>query len=167
MQTPAIGIAIIALFAPYQSDTATCLKDCKLTNSDLVFTRNWEGFSPIVYKDAGGNSTIGFGHALKPGESYTYLTPDQAQSVLNDDMKPVVSEINAAATRPLREGEVGSIADLLFNTGTRGKENLFTRVNKMVDPQFILFDKAKINGKEVVLKGLKARRQAEAALYNL
>ncbi len=168
MNTPATAIAIIALFAPFHDNTALCIKNCKLTNSDLVFTRNWEGFSPIVYDtDGAGNKTVGFGHLIKPGESFTYLTPDQAQDLLDSDMQPVVATINANAARPLREGEFGSIADLMFNAGIHGKESFMGRVNKKVDPQFTLFNKAKVNGKEIELKGLTRRRQAEAALYNL
>jgi lysozyme len=54
--------------------------------------KHFEGYSPIVYEDAAGYPTIGFGHLLKPGEKIEEpLLGDAAERLLQDDVKPKVA----------------------------------------------------------------------------
>jgi GH24 family phage-related lysozyme (muramidase) len=163
----AVVISLFATIFPFYSGAATCLKNCQLSESDLYFTRREEGCVATVYKDSGGNDTIGCGHLLKTGESFIFLTPGQQERLLETDMQSVVKAINISDKRPLKQNEVIAIADLLYNVGTGDKQAFFKRVNAKNNPGFNLYEYARIGGQERKLKGLETRRQAEAQLYAL
>src|ERR1700683_220812 len=99
MKTTAIGIAIIATIAPAYNDSNVCYESCKVTKTGKALIRNFEGFSPLVYKDSGGQKTIGFGHLLKAGENFKMITTDQAEKILEADLEPVEHAINLSAKR--------------------------------------------------------------------
>lgn len=165
MKTSIAIAAIVFSLAPLY--TGATFGSCHTSTGGKILIRNFEGFSPIVYDDGVGNPTIGYGHMLRSGEHFKYVTPDQAERLLEADLEPGEHYINTYASRPLKNQECDSLESLIFNTGMGGKDKLIARVNKHQDPLIIEFDHARVNGKEVELKGLKIRRQAEAALYNL
>jgi len=151
----------------YPSDGELCYHNCQTTRMGIAFTEQAEGLWLSPYKDIGGNGTICFGHLIQKGEHFDTMTLDQCDALLKKDMQPKEKFINAALKRPAKTSEFDSLTDLLFNTGIGNKKDLFARVNKSQDPKFLLFNKARINGKLVEVKGLTNRRKAEASLYSL
>ena len=52
----------------------------------LKLIKEFEGYSPIVYRDAVGLRTIGYGHLVRPGEKFTSLTEVEALALLALDV---------------------------------------------------------------------------------
>lgn len=81
----------------------------------------FEGFSPIVYADAVGYKTIGYGHLLIASDKYdesTYLTEEQGRKLLQDDMAIVRKALDPF--EHLNYEQYAAAASLLLNIGTRG-----------------------------------------------
>jgi len=86
----------------------------------ITHLKHEEGFVPHVYTDAAGHATIGYGHKLKPGESFPHpLTEAEADTLLRLDAK----HHEAAALR-LSPGlidepacRLDAVTDFVFNCG--------------------------------------------------
>lgn len=154
--------------AYYPADGEYCHKTCETTRLGVSLTEQEEGLVLKRYDDAAGYATICFGHKIEKGEKFPeVMTLDECDDLLRKDLKKKEKKTNVALRRPVKTSEFDAIMDLVFNTGTEKKEQFFSRVNKSQDPQFVLFSKARINGKYVELKGLKQRREVEDNLYHL
>ena len=165
--TASLAVALILSYAPFYNDSVTCFRDCQVTTMGRGFIERQEGEVDYPYTDAAGHKTVCFGHLIRTGEHFGLMTPDQCGNLLKRDLQPIQAHINWMVNHPEKLNQFDALADLLVNVGIN-QPNLFKRVNANADPEFIRFDKAKMpDGTEVILKGLKTRRQAEAALYNL
>jgi lysozyme len=151
-----------------------------LSTSDagVSFLLRQETFSPTVYKDDAGNPTIGYGHKLKPGESFPNgITEEQARQLLCADLAEGERAVRQNVKVNLTQSQFDALIAFTYNvgSGTRGfrgstllrqlnagnfaaAANQFPRWNK---------DKKKINGRErlVVSPGLTRRRNAERSLF--
>lgn len=81
----------------------------------------FEGFSPIVYKDAVGYKTIGYGHLIKTDDKFddkSYLTEDQGLKLLEDDM--IIVRQALTPFEYLNYEQYAAAASLLLNIGTKG-----------------------------------------------
>lgn len=146
----------------------TCLKVCHVDESGLSFLRNVEGFYPFVYKDGAGVDTIGFGHALRPGEKIAVpLTAPDAEKLLESDLSAKEKAINRMVAIELRIGQFNALASFTYNLGEGSlqRSTLLKKVNagqhKAVPPEFLKWVFA--GGRK--LEGLVVRRQAEAEMY--
>lgn len=81
--------------------------------------RLFEGFRPRVYKDVAGFATIGFGHKLLSGESFTGgLTVEQGLELLHVDFEKHENEvISLLSGTELDEYELEAMTSLCFNIG--------------------------------------------------
>lgn len=77
-----------------------------------------EGVKLDVYLDSGGFPTIGYGHLLKPGESYTHITQEQAEQLLFQDVQDAVNTVNNAVSVPLTQSMFDALVSLVFNWGS-------------------------------------------------
>lgn len=146
----------------------TCLNNCQVDSDGLSFTKEFEGYSPFVYKDSGGVATVGFGHALQKGEHMkTPLMGPEAEKLLESDMQGKEKALNKLVKVPLRQEQFNALADFTYNVGEANlkKSTLLRKVNKSqhteVPQEFLrwIYDA----GREV--EGLVLRRRAEARLY--
>lgn len=161
-------LAVEVSLAAIDNPSALCFRNCQVDQSGYSLIKTMEGYSPFVYKDSVGVATIGFGHALLPGEKIkTPLMGDAALALLQHDVSKRTAVLNTMIDVPLSPDQYDAIADLAFNIGIGNfqRSTLLKRVNaaehQKVPPQFLLWDKA--GGQ--VLTGLRVRRQAEAMLY--
>ncbi|HEV2133810.1 MAG TPA: lysozyme [Terracidiphilus sp.] len=140
----------------------------QLSNAGLNLIRQSEGFRAQVYNDAAGLPTIGYGHKLRPGESFPNgITETQAEQLLAADAGIAGQAVERLVTVPLTQGQFDALVDFCFNLG-QGRlagSTLLRDLNAgdydAARQQLLLWDHSGTQ----VLPGLQARRQAEFNLW--
>ena len=137
----------------------------------VTFIARHEGFRDSVYKDVAGLPTIGYGHLIKPGEEYTTITHEEAIALLHEDLRIAEQAVESAVKVPLRQCEFDALVSFTFNLGS-GALRASTLLKKLNDSdyegasnEFKRWDKARVNGELVSVKGLRLRRIEEALLF--
>jgi len=163
-------LALGVLTSPVNRPPEPCLKDCQPSSAAYGVVKHFEGYSPMTYIDAAGYPTIGFGHLIRPGETFEEpLLGEAAEKLLREDMRPKAAAVNRYVAVPLFQGQYDSLVSWTYNLGEGAlrSSTLLKQVNADrhddVPGQMKRWNKA--GGR--VLKGLERRREAEAALYRL
>ena len=127
-----------------------------------------EGFSPLEYMCVAGKRTIGYGHVLKPDESYVCgVSEKQAEKLLAQDLGAIESAVDSAVKVPLEEYQRDALVCFAFNIGIYAfqRSTLLKELNAgnydKVPQQLLRW--VYVNGKPCY--GLLRRRQAEAAMF--
>lgn len=136
---------------------------------------------PILtaYQDVAGVWTIGYGtthYKTTAGIAVVtdglIWTQDQCLAALVDDVGTTVSAVAAANTwHPWTENEIIALSDLAYNIGQSAyRSSSVLKFHNQGQKQeaseaFLLWDKAHVDGRLVVVNGLLNRRRAEAAKY--
>lgn len=139
----------------------------QVSSTGLALIRAFESFSAVVYLCPAGKRTIGYGHVLRPGDTFlASIDREQAKALLARDLEPVAIYLNAVFPA-LTQNEFDALASFCFNVGLGAfeKSTLFARL-KAGDQagaagQFGRWIHAA--GKE--LPGLVRRRAAERDLF--
>jgi len=82
--------------------------------------KQFEALRLSPYKDIAGKWTIGYGHLIKPSESYLLsgqITPQKADALLRADLKGAENAVNKWVTVPLSKNQRDSLVSLVFNIG--------------------------------------------------
>jgi GH24 family phage-related lysozyme (muramidase) len=96
-------LALGLLGLPVDHPPAPCLGNCKPSPAALGIIKHFEGYSPIIYQDAAGYDTIGFGHLIRPGEKIEEpLLGEAAERLLLQDVKPKAAAVNPKLPREFR-----------------------------------------------------------------
>ncbi len=147
-----------------QSDPQTC-KPCAPSDSGLRLTESFEGYRAFEYGDPVGIRTVGFGHMVRPGETFPEpLLPPDAYILLKKDANRASGVINRSVAIPLHQNQFDALNDFVFNTGTLGKalpKKINNGQHKEVPKELERWSYAK----GLRLKGLERRRKAEGDLY--
>jgi lysozyme len=80
----------------------------------------WEGFRAMPYDDGKGIMTIGYGHAIRKGETFSKLTKAQALEVMRKDVAEFVGYCNSyikTRTKPTTQGQFDAVVSFCFNAG--------------------------------------------------
>lgn len=131
------------------------------------FIESFEKLRLSVYNDEAGKATVGFGHLVKEGESFTTITEEQADILLGDDLAWAESVVNDHVHADLSQNQFDALVSLVFNIGSGNFENstLLRLINagnpEAAAQQFIRWDRT--GGHES--DGLKARRVAEQKIF--
>jgi lysozyme len=139
----------------------------------LARIRAREAYVAKVYDDGVGNSTVGYGHMLRGGESFPGgLTEAQAQDLLAKDVARIVSPVLDRIKVPLTQNQVDAIGSFVFNVGpgnfTRSilpNLNLGNHRGVLASMFKFITGRNQRTGERVTLRGLLKRRQEEIALY--
>lgn len=130
-----------------------------------------EGFKPYMYNDQAGYPTIGYGHKVKPGESFTRISEAEARALLIQDVGTAEDAVNAAVTVSLNQAQFDALVSLVYNIGV-GAFRTSTLLRKLnagdyasAQQQFLAWRKVRIGGTLTDSAGLINRRTAEAALF--
>jgi len=162
-----------------------------INNAGLELVKSFEGIpdgNPSTvkidpYLDPVGIWTIGWGHAIRVGADYLRgkenrkvaeglypggLTKEQAEQLLRGDLMDACRDVESLAGVHLTDNQFGALVSFTFNLG-RGSLAKSTLLKKLNAGDFLgaaaEFPKwNKAGGK--VLRGLVARRAAEADLFN-
>ena len=141
----------------------------KASENAIGLVKMFEGFSEKPYEDIVGKMTIGYGHLIKPGESFPEpLTGQDAEELLANDLCHAEDCINTFVDEPLTQNQFDALVSFIFNLGCQAfkgstlcgliNQNLMDSASK----QFLRWDHA--GGKKI--PGLTRRRVAEQAMFN-
>jgi len=131
---------------------------------DLI--KNFEGFSPVPYRDAAGWS-IGYGHYMGASPTISTVDLSQADALLNTDSAWAVRAVQNGVTVPLNQNQFDALVSLVYNIGARAFANstLLRKLNAAdytgAAEQFAVWNKSS----GTVNQSLVARRASERALF--
>jgi lysozyme len=131
---------------------------------------DYEGLRLKAYLCPAGKPTIGWGQTEGVTLGMTW-TKAQADADLCETLTERCNEILAVCTRVPSEYELGAMLSLQYNIGQAAFEkSSVLKAHNRGDVQaasraFGLWNKSRVNGVLQELRGLTARRAAEAALY--
>jgi len=149
-----------------------------ISDEGLEFIKKWEGFRGYVYDDGAGFKTIGYGHKLKAGESFTTLTEAEALQLLKNDISgPYTKNLNSflkSNNIEVSQAQYDALLSFTFNCGENiwgGKFVLHTLLLEYKSGDKIPADKVRdafgrwkyAGGK--VMQGLVNRRAEEAKMF--
>lgn len=137
------------------------------TEVGLNLIRSFESFSPTVYTCPAGYPTIGYGHVVRPGETFTSIGEAEAEALLARDVGKAERAVARLIHVPLMDGQFDALVSFTFNLGSGAlqRSTLRARVNREehidVPEEFLRWVYA--GGRR--LTGLVRRRAAETRLY--
>jgi lysozyme len=140
-----------------------------LSAAGLELIKRSEGFRSHLYTDVAGLPTIGYGHRVRPQESFPGgMDEPQAAAMLAKDVLEAEQAVGRLARVPLTQGQFDALVDFCFNLGAGrlAESSLLRELNAgkyaAAGEQLLSWDHA--GG--VVNAGLKTRREAEFQLWN-
>ena len=134
----------------------------------LQLIRQFEGFSPTVYRCVAGYDTIGYGHRLRAGETFPQgLDESAAQALMQQDLLAAEQAIDRLLPVPLKDYQFDALASFTFNLGAAAlqrstlRQCILRHEHEAAAYEFQRWIYA--GGKKQA--GLIRRRNAESALY--
>lgn len=139
----------------------------KTSKAGLDLIKRFEGFRAGVYLCPAGVATIGYGHAIKPGEKFTTITEHHAESLLIDDVEEAEEYVNELVEVGINQDQFDALVSFTFNLGGGAlkRSTLLKKINALK------FEEAKAEFSRWVyaggerLPGLVKRRKAEAEIF--
>ena len=131
---------------------------------DLI--KNFEGFSPVPYRDAAGWS-IGYGHYMGSNPTMSNIDQQQADALLNQDSAWAVRAVQNDVTAPLNQNQFDALVSLIYNIGVNAFANstLLRKLNTGdytgAAEQFDVWNKSSGS----INQTLVTRRTSERALF--
>ena len=90
----------------------------QLSAEGLDLIKKSEGFRDRVYLDVAGFPTIGYGHLIKPHESFPNgITEAQAAAILSSDVQDAEQAVARLVKVALTQGQFDALVDFCFNLG--------------------------------------------------
>lgn len=89
----------------------------KLIKEGLELIKHFEGYRCKPYKCPAGYLTIGYGHVIKSGENYTFLTEPEAESLLLLDITDYMQGVNKLLTKEINDNLYSACISLSYNIG--------------------------------------------------
>ncbi len=150
------------------------------TGIDLI--KEFEGYSSVPYRDATGFS-IGYGHFIKEGESFTSINKEIGNKLLMQDLQDSERVVQQAVMQPLSQQQFDSLTSLVYNIGGSAfrQSTLLKELNagniEKVPSEMMRWTKYTRNETRIVNgistrvpvkavhSGLVARRKQEARLF--
>lgn len=139
----------------------------RINQKGLQLIKDFEGCRLVVYADAAGYPTVGYGHmdfSLVLGNK---ITQAEAEELLRSDLQKFEDGVSELLVEEYTANQFSAMVSLAFNIGLGAfkKSTLLRKFNAGdilgAAAEFHKWNKA--GGK--VLKGLVRRRQAEARLF--
>lgn len=138
------------------------------TPQGLALIKHFEGGSAVPYRCPGGMMTIGYGHVIRPGETFPEpLSQEEAEILLRRDLSIAEHAVLRLIQVPLSDGQFDALVSFTFNLGAGSlqRSTLRRKINREdhaeAPPEFLKWCRA--GGRK--LPGLLRRRKAEALLY--
>ncbi|MCS6947304.1 MAG: lysozyme [Steroidobacteraceae bacterium] len=140
--------------------------------ADLV--RRHEGLRLEAYRDAAGILTIGYGHTGPEVMEGARISRTEAERLLRRDLEQAAATVDRAVKVPLRPNQKAALISFVFNVGAQTflRSTLLRKINagefEAVPAELAKYVHARdpATGEKRALKGLTARRVAEAALWS-
>lgn len=140
----------------------------KISNTGLNLIKTFEGCYLKAYRCPAGVLTIGYGCTVGVKEGQT-ITQDQADRMLLAELSRFEKAVNNLGVE-FNQNQFDALVSFAYNLGAGiFKGSLLTAIKSKdwtsVASQMLLYNKARVNGKLTVLKGLDRRRKAEVELF--
>lgn len=136
------------------------------SDAGLDLIRTEEGLTLTVTGDAGGKEQIGYGHDLLPGEWYPHgITAATAEELLRQDVAKCEAVLNRLVPAACTQGQFDALIDFTYECGAGALETLLAHGWNQVPWQLPRWAHAQVNGAEVELPGMVARREAEVTMF--
>jgi lysozyme len=146
-----------------------------VSDNGLNLIQRYEKYSPTPYVDQNPSQTIGWGHKIRPGESFpSGIDIESAQKLFRSDVADAEAVVRDHARVPLNQNQYDALVSLAYNSGSKP----FTPGQKFGDALnqgdyaeavrqlgTLIHTRTK-GGSVVVSNGLKRRRADEATLFN-
>jgi lysozyme len=142
---------------------------------DLI--KRCEGWVPTVYKCQAGHDTVGFGHLVTVAEekAQTFargLTLEEGEALLARDVARFEAAVGRLVDVRLTQNQFDALVSFVFNVGVAAftRSTLLKKINAGdldLRAEFMRWTQAREprTGRMAELPGLKARRKAEADLW--
>lgn len=137
----------------------------------VMFIGDWEGKRNEPYRDIAGIWTVCYGstgaHVLRDGAR----TDEECVTLLDEDLDRFEAAVNRCTPRPKSQPQFDALVSLSFNIGENAycSSTLARKFNAGDEygaaDQFLRWDKARVNGVPVSVRGLRNRREAERKLF--
>jgi len=144
----------------------------KLNKKGLELVKHFEGCYLKAYRCPAGRLTIGYGHTQGVREGQTLPNELAAHNMLVRDLQMVAAEVTVLlGNTVVNENQFNALVSFAFNCGLGGLAQStalrWLKEGKIKDAAQALtwWNKATVDGKKTVLKGLVRRREAEKALF--
>lgn len=142
----------------------------RISEEGLQLIQHFEGFSKTIYRCQAGIPTIGYGHALREGESFPHgITQFDAEILLQQDIRIAEDAVTRLCpVNNLQQHHYDALVSFTYNLGAGALQRSTLRRNILrgdlprATEQFMAWVYA--GGKRS--KGLVLRRQAEKALFS-
>lgn len=160
-------ITIISLVAIwFVVNTAAIALAMQTSQRGIDLIKKWEGFSSEVYICPAGKETIGYGHLVKGGENFDYITRGHAESILREDVGFAENAVNRLVKVELTQGQFDALVSFVYNLGEGQfkSSTLLKKINASDDSAIMEFGRWVFAGGKK-LKGLVKRRAEEAMLF--
>lgn len=135
--------------------------------NSLTLIKRFEGLRLEAYEDVGGKVTIGYGTTgvgIVPG---LVISERTANGMLIGDVSRLGEELDKLVGRSLTQNQYDAIVSFTYNVGLQAFKNStllkLIKQGKVYEAADQLMSWDHVDGKEV--EGLKARREAERALF--
>jgi len=139
----------------------------KPSDKAINIITEYEGFSATPYMDPNDGWTIGYGHLIKPGETFLAITREQGRALLRSDVAQAELAIADLVKEPLTQGMYDALVSFVFNIG-RGQFSRSTMLKHLNAGDrlaaFQEFDRWIIDDGKKLL-GLARRRAAEGCVF--
>lgn len=141
-----------------------------ICDDGIAIIKGAEGCVLSSYLCPAGVWTIGYGHThdVRDGMS---IDQEAAEQLLSADVQAMRDSVLKQCVGVPTPNQLAAMTSLTFNIGMANfrKSSVLRRHNEGAfagaAAAFLLWNKATVNGRKVVLQGLVKRRQREAALY--
>lgn len=139
----------------------------RTSRAGIELIKKYEGFQSVPYRCPAGYWTVGYGHVLAVHEPRSAVTREQAEQLLQNDIRHAELSLTALVSVTLAQAQFDALVSFVFNLGSGAFERSALRreVNRQahenVPDQLMRW----VYAAGQKMKGLQRRRAAEAALY--
>lgn len=142
----------------------------QITNGLASFTGDYEGYSATPYTGVDTqNRTIGYGHVITSGETYTYLSQSSALNLLKQDLQIHVASVNVFTTGVnISQQQFDALVDFAYNCGDNAlmQSTLLRKIKSgasmdEIKEQFLLW----VHSNGIAYTGLYRRRMDEWNMF--
>jgi lysozyme len=138
----------------------------------LEMVKRYESFSAQPYRCPAGVWTIGYGETQGVTRTSAPVTREAAEQHLIRRLSEFQEQVRALVTGHVpTQNELDAMTSLAYNIGVgafaKSSVRRFFNAGRTLDAAnaFRLWNKATVNGKRVVLRGLTRRREEERTLF--
>lgn len=142
-----------------------------ISQRGVDFIKKYEGLRLSTYLCSAKVPTIGYGHTgpeVKMGQT---ITLERAEELLRKDLSRFEAAVRSSVLVDISQNQYDALVALAYNIGVVGlhKSSVIKKLNagdaQGAADSFRLWNKATVNGKLTVLRGLEIRREAERLLF--